>query len=392
MKVLDNIKVLGFTHSTLHGYTLAINDLYSEELMQIAESLTGNVKEDMEKLSSEKVMGILHSFSFADYIKSGARGSWEQIKQLVLARGYVSDSKGRIRPNVIKGNLVKGLTQREFFDSCYGSRKGLLDTALSTGDSGYLTRQLIYSCISVELGKDADDCGTTEGLEYFVKDSKMAKSLLWRNFERDGSWHKITTSNYKDLVGLTIKVRSPIFCKSPKICKKCYGDLYKILHSDQIGVMAAQAIGEITVQLVLRTFHLSGVAKINEKDSQKQDDIISGIGLANKLFHKPQDTIEIEKPEDLVNAVYNVFSEYRGIHSIHYEIIVSAMMWVGNNPWRLVEDRDNEKIEWVSILQIPTRSSWLLGCAFSNLKAKMLEGLLQNRTDNCTSLSRLFKL
>lgn len=392
IKTLDNVKTLGFTHSTLHGYTLSIDDLYSKELMGIAESLTGDVKKDMKKMSSERVMNILNSFPFADYIKSGARGSWEQIKQLVLARGYVSDSKGKIRPNVIKGNLVKGLTQREFFDSCWGSRKGLLDTALSTGDSGYLTRQLIYSCISIELDDALDDCGSEDYLELFVKDDKMAKSLLWRNFEEDGIIHKINSTNFIDLVGKTIKLRSPIFCKSPKICKKCYGDLHKILHSNQIGVMAAQAIGEITVQLVLRTFHLSGVANINENDSEKQDDIISGINIANKLLHKPQDTICLEKPEDLVNAIYKVFSEYKEIHNIHYETIVSSMMWVENTPWRLVENREQTPIEWVSILQIPTRASWLLGCAFSNLKAKLLEGLMDNRTDNCTALSRLFKL
>lgn len=392
IRTLDNIKSLGFTHSTLHGYTLGIDDLYSEELMQIADSLTGDIKEDMKKMSSERVNNILNSFSFADYIKSGARGSWEQAKQLVLARGYVSDSKGRIRPNVIRGNLVKGLTQREFFDSCWGSRKGLLDTALSTGDSGYLTRQLIYSCISVEFDESVEDCGNTDTLKMFVKDDKMAKSLLWRNYEKDGIIHKITSSNFTDITGETINLVSPIFCKSPKICKKCYGDLYKILHSDQIGVMAAQAIGEITVQLVLRTFHLSGVANINEEDSEKQDDIISGINIANKLLHKPKDTIPLEKPEDLVNAIYNVFSEYKSIHMVHYEIIVSSMMWVDDIPWRLVDNRDSQQIEWVSILQSPTRASWLLGCAFSNLKAKLLEGLLQRRTDNCTALSRLFKL
>lgn len=392
INTLDNVKNLGFTQSTIRGYTLGIDDLYSKELMEIADSLTGDMKKDMKILNSDKVMDVLKTFSFRDYIESGARGSWDQVKQLVLSRGYVSDSKGRIRPELIRSSLVKGLNQKEFFNSCWGARKGLLDTALSTGVSGYLTRQLIYSCVFVELDEELDDCGTTDYMRVFVEDYEMAKSLLWRYFRVKDRLVKITTSNYKNIIGKTINLRTPIYCKSEKICKKCYGDLHKILHSNQIGIIATQTIGEITTQLVLRTFHLSGVAKSKEESEESQDDIISGLAVANKLFHKPTSVVNIEKPYDLVKATYKIFNEYKKIHMIHYETIISAMMWVENTPWRLTENREDNKYEWVSILQIPSRSSWLLGVAFSNLKAKLLDGLINRKSDNCNALSRLFRL
>jgi len=391
INTLDNIKNLGFTQSTIHGYTLAIDDLYSKELMDVADSLTGNMKTDMKILNSDRVMKILKTFSFRDYIESGARGSWDQIKQLVLSRGYVSDSKGKIRPDLIRGSLLKGLNQKEFFNSCWGARKGLLDTALSTGVSGYLTRQLIYSCVFIELDNELDDCGTTDYMKIFVEDENMAKSLLWRYFNVKDRLIKITTSNYKNIIGKIINLRSPIYCKSQNICKKCYGDLHKILHSNHIGIIATQAIGEITTQLVLRTFHLSGVAKQKE-ESESQDDIISGLSVANKIFHKPESVVDINKPSDLVHATYKIFNEYKKIHMIHYEIIISAMMWTGDTQWRLLEDRNDKQYEWVSILQIPSRASWLLGVAFSNLKAKLLDGLVNNKSDNCNALSRLFRL
>lgn len=391
INTLDSIKNLGFTQATIRGYTLAIDDLYSKELMEIADSLTGDMKKDMKILNSKKVLDILKTFSFRDYIESGARGSWDQVKQLVLSRGYVSDSKGKIRPDLIRGSLLKGLNQKEFFNSCWGARKGLLDTALSTGVSGYLTRQLIYSCVFVELDETLDDCGTTDYMKILVEDETMAKSLLWRYFKVKDRLVKITTSNYKNIVGKIINLRTPIYCKSEKVCKKCYGDLHKILHSNQIGIIATQAIGEITTQLVLRTFHLSGVAKAKE-ESGDQDDIISGLGVANKLFHKPNSVVDINRPSDLVKATYRIFNEYKRIHMIHYETIISAMMWVGDTQWRLTENRDNNKFEWVSILQIPSRSSWLLGVAFSNLKAKLLDGLVNKKSDNCNALSRLFRL
>jgi len=390
IKILDNIKSLGFANSTIVGYTLSVDDLYSEELEKISQDLVEDVELDMKTMSSTKVMQQLKQFKFADYIDSGARGSWDQMKQLVLSRGYVSDANGKIRPDLIRSSLVKGLGQKEFFNSCWGARKGLLDTALSTGISGYLTRQLIYSCITSELDDTLDDCGSTDYVELFVKDEKMAKSLLWRYYLNDDNiLTKITVDH--DIVGKTIKLRSPIYCKSKKICKKCYGDLHRILHSNMVGIMAVQSVGEVSVQLVLRTFHSSGVAKA-EKQFETQEDIISGITIANKLFHNPESIIKINKPIDLVGAIYDVFSEYKGIHMVHYEVIVQAMMWAGDDLWRKSEDRDNVDIEWVSILKIPSRLSWLLGAAFSNMKSKLIEGLVYGKTDIPTPLSNLFRL
>ena len=287
METLDAIKRLGFTTSTLEGYSLGIDDLCSTDLNDIASNLTGDKHIDLPTLSSEPVMDAMKELPFATFIESGARGSWDQVKQLVLSRGYVSDASGTIRNSLIRSSLVKGLNQQEFCQSSWGARKGLLDTAMSTGDSGYLTRQLTYSTVSIELDSTKEDCGTTDTLPITVENNKMAKTLLWRYFVRsDGTLGRITRRNYKDFIGTTVKLRSPIYCKDTKICRKCYGDLYKIIHSNQIGIIATQAVGERTTQLVLRTFHTSGVASVNsDGTTDSQNDIVSGMALANKLFH-----------------------------------------------------------------------------------------------------------
>lgn len=392
MQTLDRIKNLGFTLSTLKGYTLSAKDLHSEALENIAESLEGDRAVDITRINSEEVENELHNLPFSDFIESGARGSWDQVKQLVLARGYVADSTGQIRPNLIRNSLMSGLTQEEFFDSCWGARKGLLDTALSTGDSGYLTRQLIYSTVFVELSKSLEDCGTTDGLDIKIKDENMSKSFLWRyHIKENGELEKIVRRNYLDLIGQTIKLRSPMYCKSDHVCKRCYGDLHRILHSNQVGIIATQAVGERTTQLVLRTFHLSGVAQSGTEQFDKQEDIISGISMANKLFHNPNAIKKITTPAELVLEIYELFNPYKAIHMVHYEVIVSAMMWAGNKQWRLTENREKVPFDYISILQVPSKASWLLGCAFSNLKQKLLDGLINSREDNITSLSNLFR-
>jgi hypothetical protein len=141
---------------------------------------------------------------------------------------------------------------------------------------------------------------------------------------------------------------------------------------------------------VLRTFHISGVVSGESKDGTN-DDIISGMGIANKIFHKPEDIGDIKTPADMVMMIYKIFGQYGGIHLIHYEVITAVMMWSDKRVWRLLPNRDNHKYEWTSILKIPSLSSWLLGAAFSNVKSKIIDGLIRGRTDVASSLTSLFR-
>lgn len=406
MESFDKIKTLGFYLSTIHGYTLGLDDLYSKKLNKLNKKLTGEIEKDIATIkNSEDVNNELKSLRINDYIESGARGSWDQAKQLVYSRGYVADANNNVRDYLIRSNLTKGLSPREFFESSWGSRKGLLDTALSTGDSGYLTRQLIYSTIFSELDEELEDCTTNDylNMNFTIKNSDgtinqkksldFVKLFLWRYYldEETKTLKMISSKNFKDLVGKTVKIRSPIYCKSEKICKKCYGNLYKILHSNQIGVIGTQSVSERITQLVLRTFHISGVVS-GKDESGKNDDIISGMTIANKLFHNPEKLGTINTPEDMVYLLYKIFGQYGNVHMIHYEVIVAAMMWRGEELWRLTKERDISEIEFVSVLKIPALTSWLLGAAFSNVKLKVLDGLIKEKVSENNSLTELFDL
>ena len=373
---------------------MSLDDLYRPELVAISESFTGNVNEDMERVKEDPVvLKALKDCAFSIFIDSGARGTWDQARQMVLARLYVADASNSVRPYLIRSSLVQGLKPREFFESCWGSRKGLLDTAMSTGDSGYLTRQLIYSTAVIELDESetGKDCGTTDGLNITIESKDMIKSLLGRYYtNKDGHKKLIKLSDTGSLIGRTINLRSPVYCKNKRICKTCYGNLHKILHSPQIGIVATQAVGERTTQLVLRTFHLSGAAQGNI--AGQNQDIISGMSIVKKLFHTPAKVLgNIQDPLLLVRTIFDIFNQYGDIHMIHFEVIVAGMMWNDSTPWRLIPNRDTIVPEYVSILQVPARASWLLGTAFSNVKQKLLNGLLADTDDVESAITTLFR-
>ena len=110
---------------------------------------------------------------------SGARGSFNQIRQLAGMRGLMANPKGEIIERPIKANFMEGLSVLEYFISTHGARKGLADTALRTADSGYLTRRLVDVSQDVII-RDLD-CGTTDYVELAaILDDKLNSSVAGR--------------------------------------------------------------------------------------------------------------------------------------------------------------------------------------------------------------------
>jgi len=376
-RVLDEVKKLGFKFSTSFGVTMSLDKMMIPNKNEIINEIFSDSKKPVEMLQSfadDKIKKILKkAFTYSYIVDSGARGSWDQVKQVVMARGFVSDFRGNIHLEPIKHSLLDGLTPREFFLSSYGCRKGLLDVAVNTGESGYLSRKLIFTCVNLTLGKE-EDCGSTDYLEVDVDNERIAQCLLFRYYlGEDKELHEITPENYESLIGSKIKIRSPIYCLGETLCRKCYGNLYKYVNSKYVGIIAAQSLGECNTQLVLRTFHTSGVAKVGKEQKKMiQCDIIGDLSQISSLLHKfPEGT----NCENLTRNLFDLYNMNRKIHLVHFECVVSQLMWYGDEKWRLVENRSRKAPQFKSVLNVPSQESWILGFAFNRPKFHMVRGL-----------------
>jgi DNA-directed RNA polymerase subunit beta' len=213
---------------------------------------------------------------------SGARGNISQVRQLVGMRGLMADPQGQIIDLPIKSNFREGLKVTEYVISSYGARKGLVDTALRTADSGYLTRRLVD--VAQDIIVRDEDCLTSESLSYddlftrykntiSVRDRLIGRLLAEPLFTKDGKIliAKVNTALTVALIKEieqsnieNIKVRSPLTCNSNRsVCRQCYG--WHLSYSrivdlgEAVGIVAAQSIGEPGTQLTMRTFHTGGV-------------------------------------------------------------------------------------------------------------------------------------
>nr|BBK20444.1 RNA polymerase b''-subunit [Cryptomonas sp. CCAC 1634B] len=307
----DRLKELGFHYATRAGISLSIEDLRvpsskrsllsktDAEIQRIEQRYRcGDITfiERFQKVidtwnnSSESLKDeVIAYFKIKDPLNpvymmafSGARGNLSQVKQLVGMRGLMADPHGQIISLPIKSNFREGLTVTEYVISCYGARKGLVDTALRTADSGYLTRRLVDVAQDILIREV--DCGTMQGI--LLKDavdkkkilisleSRLSGRVLQESLYVPDSGEVIArinqSLNRKISVCLvefgmkSIYVRSPLTCESSRsVCQLCYG--WSLAHGslvdlgEAVGIIAAQSIGEPGTQLTMRTFHTGGV-------------------------------------------------------------------------------------------------------------------------------------
>nr|YP_010194377.1 RNA polymerase beta'' subunit [Pallavicinia lyellii]QZZ24653.1 RNA polymerase beta'' subunit [Pallavicinia lyellii] len=302
--VLDQLKMLGFQQATLYAISLGIDDLLIAPskigLIRDAEQ-HGNLSEKHYKFGDlhavEKLRQLIETwYATSEYLKqemnpnfrmtdplnsvhmmsfSGARGSTSQVHQLVGMRGLMSDPQGQIIDLPIQSNFREGLSLTEYIISCYGARKGVVDTAVRTSDAGYLTRRLVEVVQHIVVRQT--DCTTLYGI--VMGNSRGKKSIqklighvlaeniyiknrcfAIRNQDIGASLANKSSNSKAELISM----RSPLTCKSMLwICQLCYGwnpangNLIEV--GEAVGIIAGQSIGEPGTQLTLRTFHTGGV-------------------------------------------------------------------------------------------------------------------------------------
>ena len=261
-------------------------------------------------------------------LESGARGSKEQIKQLVGMRGLMSKPSGEIMETPVKTNFKEGLHVFEYFISTHGARKGQADTALKTANSGYLTRRLVdvaqdvvitigdchaLGYVEVEDLKESGDVIYALSSRVFgrvlaadVKDP-VTGELLFKQGQVIG---RDDISKLADSAVTKVFARSVLTCQSKHgVCAQCYG--YDLSKGDivdvgaTVGIIAAQSIGEPGTQLTMRTFHIGGTASGFAEQpffAAKHEGIIAWRGIRTVINRHGQHVVMSRKARLLIVA------------------------------------------------------------------------------------------
>ena len=305
IKFLEKLKLNGFHQATIAGISLGIEDL---QIPPDKPTLISQTQLENEQIDQFNKRGLLTSVEKSTYLIdiwnqtsdklrqtaiqnfksknpinpvymmafSGARGNVSQVRQLIAMRGLMADPQGAILEFPIQSNFREGLTITEYLISCYGARKGLVDTALRTATSGYLTRRLVDSAQNAVVS--VLDCQTEDYriLEGEHLKSRLVGRILAKSIQiKEKTYARNSIVTQKDALLISnehtkVCVRSPLTCcAKTTICQQCYGwslssgNMVQI--GEAVGVIAAQSIGEPGTQLTMRTFHTGGVGVFSDQ-------------------------------------------------------------------------------------------------------------------------------
>jgi DNA-directed RNA polymerase subunit beta' len=279
-EIYSKLEKIAFKFVTIIAPSFELKDLdMPPEIAAIKEKIKTATPTEAFKLIEQGQQIIkkrLDGTGVKDLIDSGASKGWDQPSQILIAKGVIADPQGRVL-DPISSSFSDGLKPTEYFKASSGARKGMVDRALNTGDTGYFNRKLVYLLNSVEASPSIKDCGTKRTIPIRLSKDYIGR-LDGRYIQKPGG--RIIPFKKEDYkIGDTIHLRTPIYCESKKVCHTCYGELLKRHKSPFIGVIAGSAIGERGTQLIMRTFHTGGAATMAKHDIF--EDIIQNDPLVN---------------------------------------------------------------------------------------------------------------
>jgi DNA-directed RNA polymerase subunit beta' len=319
--IADELKNLGFYYATISGLSMGMGDFSDihnlQELIDGGETKAAEISKQYDagfitdderyRLTVEtwtdteaKVQDSLseqfkkedNTMSIA--VDSGARGNISQMMKSVGMLGNFVDTTGRPIELPVRSNYKQGLNPLEYFTATRGTRKALIDIALRTADSGYLTRRLVDVAQDVfTIETEAED----PGFAIFKSDSAtigvtLGSRLQGRYSAETVKPHikkgQLITKAMADAIDAdesieSVKIKSVLSCASVRgVSKESYGvDLATgevVVGSYPIGVIAAQSIGEPGTQLSLDSKHRSGAMVA------AGDDVTQGLARIEELL------------------------------------------------------------------------------------------------------------
>jgi len=295
--VADKVKDLGNKYST--GLSISLKDLFSDKrsrdpVLAAAAKEEDRIRKDSRLSNARKAEKVVEIYSRAgklidkrsrakadanptrlyDWVRSGARGSWDQYKQMTVTPLLVQDSAGKTVPVPIDRSYSEGLDIGSYWASMHGARMGTINRVEGTWRPGYMGKQIMQTTMNQMIV--SEDCGTTKGIKFpsgsrdilgrvTVGEIKLGKGGRDKGVIANGTLvtpdvaRRLRNNKIAD-----VRVRSPLKCAHGKgLCSKCYGlNENGAFHPKgvNVGIIAAQALGEPATQLSMNAFHTGGVA------------------------------------------------------------------------------------------------------------------------------------
>lgn len=288
--VVDTLKDIGNEYAYLSGLTVKIDDLRmpkdlvdtvfrkaDEQAKQVRKAVKnrtelerrladiyGKAYEELKALADHTLKA--RNTNLSQMIASGGRGDLAQATQMMAAPVLVEDVRGRVHTHPIRTGFGQGMTPVDFWVANYGSRRGSVETKISTAEPGALTKSMVQTSIQNRIvpGQAPAD---ERGLEFSVDDREAAGRFLTRDVPGLAKRGDLFDAQLREKLRArgvkTVELGSPLTSTHP------YGTYALSYGVDErgrtprpgafVGIVASQALGEPMTQLILGSKHVQGV-------------------------------------------------------------------------------------------------------------------------------------
>lgn len=338
----NKMKDVGF-HTASQGFSFSLKDLtldrsVRDRIMAKADANVARIKAGpgTDKAKDDKIIAVWTKAT-ADMRKAyapildknrnklrlmhraGIKPQWTQLEQILWAPGLMQDATGKTVPNPVRRSYSEGLDTADYWLATVGVRKGLVDKVLQVRKPGALTKQVVNSTMN-QVVTDRD-CGAVKGVAMQATSKEALDRYLAAPVKVRGKAFpagtlitpEVQTSLANAKLSSKILVRSPLRCRAKEgICGRCYG-LSETGRDpnlgDNIGVSAAQAVGERAAQLTMRTFHTGGTAAAG-------GGVVGGFARVEQLLNIPKTLPGKATLADMSGTVTKIERDPAGGHSV----------------------------------------------------------------------------
>jgi len=334
--VAHGLSKAGFQMAYESGHTVSLSDL--KPLQGLRDSIvrkaqkaaTGQTQSAREDIFTQATKDLHTAYgkhyeknptNISDMAFSGIKAKKPQFQGLVMAPMLVQDHLGRASKVPVEKSFSEGIGLGDYWLQSSGARRGVIQKVKTVSEPGVFTKQLIQ--VNIDQPITGKDCGTARGLlmstgHKDIIDRHLASPVTLKNGSVIPVGTTVTPELLSTMQGSSVKqlaVRSPLKCRMPQgVCAKCMGthptgSHYEI--GENVGITAAQALGERASQLMLRQTHGGGLVTL---DKQATDDF----GSVQRMFSHTTKTSPMDAqvaPKD--GKVLRVAPQKQGGWAIH---------------------------------------------------------------------------
>lgn len=265
IKFLDKLQFFSFTLAALITSSMTVECIKEiPEVKKRKEELFKKNKDDIQKGDVIKAVQIetellgmarekLKNDPAMDIFDSGSKASFDNnYKNISIMNGPKLDPQnGGYR--ISKNNYISGIDKDDIDLAANALTVGAFSKGVGTQVGGYMTKKYLSAYQTMVLDKKGSDCGTEKYKELFLSKNNY-KLFIYRYIIVGKKLILLDNEQIQKYIGQIVKLRSPLYCISDKICNKCAGELFYKLGIENIGLTTTK-VSSTLMNKSLKKFH-----------------------------------------------------------------------------------------------------------------------------------------